>query len=293
MNAPLGKGVRTMFLQGFVMNNAGINYTMDEEGQPCWPRHKILLINQLSAMKSREDARTKEGFYDVWFERTDGIGMDPEYIVNHFGDVSESESAQMNWEAGFRHADFALNQKLVTFSSYPSGPAGIATYACSVQNLSNRFGQHYMLPDEILKKVRPFSDYILENNEKLQIQWLLELFPGDEWAMVEAGIISDGSNKVSMHISPVAAQDQNVPAPVYAPAPAIPAARSVSAAPVPVMPLPVAPITNPVPPVPAAVSGAARRVAGLAVPAAPPTGELDLSSQMKALMNKLQSNTNK
>jgi len=33
LNAPLGRAVRTMFLQGFVASNAGINYLQDEDGQ--------------------------------------------------------------------------------------------------------------------------------------------------------------------------------------------------------------------------------------------------------------------
>ena len=236
LNSPLGKAARTMFLQGFVVNNAGISYTVDEDNQPCWPKHKILMINQVSAIKSRDDARTKEGFYDAWFERIDGVPMDPETVYGRFGDIGDSESAQLAWEAGFKHSDFGVNQKLVTFSSYPSGPAGIATYCCSVQNLSDKFGPSYALPDDVLQKAKPFSEYILLNNEKLQIQWLLELFQGDEWAMVEAGIIPDGSNKVSMYTapevtSPMPAPIAPVPTPMAAPAPRVPAAPAMSQAP--------------------------------------------------------------
>lgn len=287
LNAPLGRAVRTMFLQGFIVSNAGINYLQDEDGQPCWPRHKILMINQVSAIKSREDARIKEGFYDAWFERVDGMPMDPEGIVDTFGDISESPESLMAWEAGFKHGDFATNQKMVTFSSYASGPAGIATYSCSVQNLVDRFGPGYVLPDEVLKKVRPFSDYILENNEKLQIQWLLELFPGDEWAMIEAGIIPDGSNRVAMG-------GFSAPAAAPAPAPVIP--TPVVQAPVARVPVPIAaPVVKPVatPPMP-------RPVAPIAAPATPvapatpaPAAGNSLSSQMQAMMAKLQNNMNK
>ena len=220
----------------FVVNTAGISYTVDEDNQPCWPKHKILMINQVSAIKSRDDARTKEGFYDAWFERIDGVPMDPETVYGRFGDIGDSESAQLAWEAGFKHSDFGVNQKLVTFSSYPSGPAGIATYCCSVQNLSDKFGPSYALPDDVLQKAKPFSEYILLNNEKLQIQWLLELFQGDEWAMVEAGIIPDGSNKVSMYTapevtSPMPAPIAPVPTPMAAPAARVPAAPAMPQAP--------------------------------------------------------------
>ena len=281
LNAPLGRAVRTMFLQGFVVSNAGINYTTDEEGQPCWPRHKILMINQVSAIKSREDARIKEGFYDAWFERVDGLAMDPEVIVSQFGDISHSEQSQMAWEAGFKHADFGTTQKLVTFKSFPSGPAGIASYGCTVQNLADRFGPNYVLPDEVLKKVHPFSDYILENNEKLQIQWLLELFPGDEWAMAEAGIISDGSNKVSM----AGTQDLR-PAPAI-PAPVVPA----SPAPIASAPRPVQPVSAPA--IPVAVPSPSAIPAAAPAPAIPSAGGPNLSAQMKAMMDKLHGNSQK
>lgn len=286
LNAPLGRATRTLFLQGFVISNAGINYTQDEEGQPCWPRHKILMINQVSAIKSREDARTKEGFYDAWFERVDGMPMDPETVVDTYGDISQSLEAQLAWEAGFKHGDFASMQKLVTFSSYASGPAGIATYSCSVQNLADRFGSAYSLPDEVLSKVRPFSDYILENNEKLQIQWLLELFQGDEWAMTEAGIISDGSNRVAMGGFAAPAADPT-PAPVAAPAPTPVPAPAISPRPV---VAPAAQRPGPVAPAPVVPVAAPARPAASAIPT---PGGTNLSAQMKAMMDKLQSSVTK
>lgn len=289
LNAPLGRPARTMFLQGFIINNAGISYTVDEEGQPCWPRHKILMINQVSAIKSREDARTKEGFYDAWFERVDGFPMDPQAVAEQFGDVSQSEVAQMNWEAGFKHADFATSQKLVTFSSYASGPAGIATYSCNVQNLADRFGPNYVLPDEVLKKARPFSDYILENNEKLQIQWLLELFPGDEWAMIEAGILPDGGNRVSLTGLPMSDIQQPAarPAPV-ASVPAVPApVVSASSRPVAAPAIPAPPQSRPVAAAPRVPSPAPVTSVPQQAPSVPSVGGVSMSEQMKALMEKL------
>lgn len=295
LNTPLGRATRTMFLQGFMVNNAGISYTTDEEGQACWPKHKILMINQISAIKSREDARTKEGFYDAWFERMDGKSIDPESIMREYGDISNSEQSQAAWEQGFKHGDFATSQKLVTFNSYPSGPAGIATYCCSVNNLADRFGPNYIMPDDVLKKVRPFSDYIAQNNRELQVQWLLELFPGDEWAFIEAGIIQDGSNKVSMSVP---AYEPPAPAPVQSrPAPIAPIA-------LPTMPRAPAGIQTP------ARSGPTIPTAGIRIVPASPTplvpapgipmpnqqsssGGADLSAQMKALMSKLQNNANK
>ena len=287
LNAPLGRAVRTMFLQGFIVENAGISYVKDEEGQPCWPRHKILMINQVSAIKSREDARNKEGFYDAWFERTDGLPMDPETIMNTYGDISQSEEAQLAWEAGFKHADFGVNQKLVTFSSYKAGPAGIATYTCGVQNLSDQFGPNYALPDEVLQKVRPFSDYILENNEKLQIQWLLELFPGDEWLLAEAGIISDGSNHVSMggFSAPTSVAAQPKPAPIATPAVAAVAKAPATAAPT--MPKVASPA---VPSMPKVASPAIPSMPKMGISApATPKPQSTQSDQLTDLMNKLSS----
>jgi len=288
LNAPLGRAVRTMFLQGFVASNAGINYLQDEDGQPCWPRHKILMINQVSAIKSREDARVKEGFYDTWFERVDGMTMDPGEIENTFGNISESSESLMAWEAGFKHGDFATNQKMVTFSSYAAGAAGIATYCCSVQNLVDRFGPGYVLPDEVLKKVRPFSDYILENNEKLQIQWLLELFPGDEWALIEAGIIQDGSNSVAMG-------GFSAPAATPAPATVIPTPvvqAAVTRVPMPTV-KPLYPASESVKQVGTPTSATTKQKTSAAPVTPAPAGGNSLSSQMQAMMTKLQNNMNK
>ena len=216
LNAPLGRGVRTLFLQGFVINNAGISYTTDEDGQACWPKHKILMINQVSAIKSRLDAFQKEGFYDALFVRKDGTDMDPQEIEDTYGDILNNPSALQAWEQGFVHGDFSVNQKLVTFSSYRSGPAGISTYKCSVQNLADKYGPDYKLPDEILRKARPMGDYILKNNEQLQIEWLQELFAGDEWALEGAGLINKSSVRIAVPAMPAAPA-----APIAAPAPAI------------------------------------------------------------------------
>ena len=210
LTAPLSRAVRTLFLQGFVIKNAGIDYTADEEGKPSWPKHKILMINQVSAIKSREDAKDKEGFYDSFFERTDGVPMSHEAVVQAYGDISENVEAMMAWEAGFLHGDFATQQKLLTFSSYSSGPAGIAAYRCKTSNLADSYGG-YALPDDVLQQVKPFSDYILLNTEELQKQWLQELFAGDEWALIGAGVINDNSVRISVPELPV-----NVPAPVPA-----------------------------------------------------------------------------
>jgi len=250
LNAPLGRGVRTLFLQGFVMNNAGISYTTDEDGAPCWPKHKILMINQISAIKSRLDSFQKEGFYDAMFVRNDGTELDPEQIYNTYGDILNNPAALQRWEQGFAHGDFAVNQKLVTFSSYRSGPAGIAAYRCSVNNLADKYGAEYRLPDEVLRKVRPMGDYILKNNEQLQIEWLQELFAGDEWALEGAGLINKSSVRVSVPSMPAAAPAPSIrpamPQPQAPVAPAAPAIRPAVEAPkVPAMPMPSIPGSAP------------------------------------------------
>lgn len=217
LNAPMSRAVRTLFLQGFVLKNAGIDYTVNEEGQASWPKHKILMINQVSAIKSREDAKDKEGFYDSFFERTDGIPMNRAAVMQAFGNIAEDPEALAAWEAGFLHGDFASQQKLLTFDSYSSGPAGIATYRCMTSNLADVYGANYALPNEELEKVKPFSDYILLNNEELQKEWLLELFPDDHWALIGAGIIEVESGLVTVPEMPA-------PAPASAPTVAIPTA---------------------------------------------------------------------
>ena len=151
------------------------------------------------------------------------------------------------------------------------------------------------MPDEVLKKVRPFSDYIAQNNRELQVQWLLELFPGDEWAFIEAGIIQDGSNKVSMSVP---AYEPPAPAPAQSrPAPIAPIA-------LPTMPKAPAGIQTPARPGPTIPTAGIRIVPASPTPLVPApgipmpnqqssSGGADLSAQMKALMSKLQNNANK
>jgi hypothetical protein len=237
LGAPLSRAARTLFLQGFVVKNAGIDYTVNEEGQPSWPKHKILMISQVSAIKSREDAKDKEGFYDSFFERTDGLAMGREAAMQSYGDIVNDPEAFMAWEAGFLHSDFATEQKLLRFSSYSAGAAGIATYRCQTSNLSSVYGQGYALPDEVLQQVRPFSDYILLNTEELQKQWLQELFVGDEWALIGAGIISDNSVRISVPELPATPA---APMPTAAAVPASPAIPMPSVVPMPVTPRPLA-----------------------------------------------------
>ena len=232
LNSPLGRATRTLFLQVFLLKTAGINYTTNEDGQPCWPKHKIMMMNQVSAIKSRLDAKDKEGFYDAFFERTDGIPLDMQDIRNKFGEISEDQDALAAWEAGFLHSDFASNQKLVTFDSYSSGPAGIATYRCSVTDVSTKYGPDYRLPDDLLKNVRPFSDYILTTNQELQTQWLQELFEGDEWALIGSGVLEPNSVRIAVPEmpSPVKSNFSTPPAPIAAvrpPAPSTPIPTAV------------------------------------------------------------------
>jgi hypothetical protein len=193
--APLSRGKRTMLLSGFVIRNGERDLTIDEDNNPCWPQHRIMYIDQVTAIKSREGDRHLEGFYDHWFERTDGLTMaqacDMDVVRDRFGEIYDDVDAQLAWEAGFRHADFATNQKLVTWSSYKGGAAGIDTYCCTVENLATALNG-YSLPEEILMKARPIADYLANNTEQLQIQWLLEAFPGDEWALEGAGLIEIG-----------------------------------------------------------------------------------------------------
>lgn len=283
LSAPLSRPARTLFLQGFMVKSAGLDYTVTEDGQPCWPKHKILMINQISAIKSRADAKDQEGFYDAFFERTDGVPFDRELIERTYGDIANNPEALANWEAGFLHSDFAVQQKLLTFTSYSSGPAGIAAYRCNVSNVADRYGADYALPDELLQQVRPFSDYILLNNEKLQIEWLQELFAGDEWALIGAGIIPDNSVRIAVPEMPAPTPMElpAVPAPVVKPSVAKPAgpAKPAPAAARPVMP------ANTGPKIPSVTPAAPAKPAAPATPGkAPPT---NVSNQMMAMMEKL------
>jgi hypothetical protein len=195
--AAIARGKRTLLLNGFLVSNIGKSYTVDEDNQPCWPQQRVLMINQVTGIKSPVNARDSEGFYDMWFRRTDGIDLslacDEAYIRENFGDIYEDVDAQLAWEAGFLHSDFASVQKLVTWSSYKAGPAQMDAYCCRVDNLADAMGG-YQLPEEVLMKARPIADYLADNNEQLQVRWLLEAFPGDEWALEGAGIISAGSS---------------------------------------------------------------------------------------------------
>lgn len=280
LNAPLGRAVRTLFLQGFMIKSAGLDYTVTEQGEPCWPKHKILMINQVSAIKSRQDAKDKEGFYDAFFERTDDIAMDRRSVNEAFGDVANNPDALAAWEAGFLHSDFAAQQKLLTFSSYSSGPAGIATYRCNVANLSDRYGAGYALPDEVLSQVRPFSDYILLNTEELQKQWLQELFVGDEWALIGAGIMNDNSVRIAVPEMPAPTPAAVVPAPIPVAAPSIPRPTAPTAkAPAPASPK--IPTPSAAKPAPATAPAAAAKSK------APTAAGVDLSDRLMVMVNRL------
>jgi hypothetical protein len=292
LGAPLRRAVRTLFLQGFMIKSGGMDFTVNENGQPCWPKHKILMLNQVSAIKSREDAKDKEGFYDVFFERTDNMPMEANIIHQTYGNIVDDPDALAAWEAGFLHSDFGTNQKLITFSSYAAGAAGITTYQCSVGNLADKYGPEYRLPDDVLQQVKPFSDYILTNTEELQKEWLQELFAGDEWALIGAGIIDDNSVRISVPEfassfkpvdMPVAANDSkpvNMPATVHA----IPS-------PGPRIPVPaVAPVAEAVPaiPSPKAVIPTAPK-APIPSPTAPKMPATDLSSQVRNMVSRINS----
>jgi len=300
--AALSRGKRTMLLSGFVMSNGERNLTVDEDGNPCWPQQRIMYIDQVTAIKSREGDRHMEGFYDHWFERTDGLTLsqacDQRVVQEKFGDIYEDGDAQLAWEAGFRHCDFATQQKLVTWTSYKGGAAGIDTYCCNVANLADAMSG-YSLPEEVLMKARPIADYLAENNEKLQIQWLLEAFPGDEWALEGAGIIETGRSVAVP--SGFQRQDDEavaVPSEVHghyetpSPAPAIP--RTPAPAVVPAIPRTPAPAAVPAIPrtpapavVPPAPAGNVHSVPNAAAPAV--NGPAKISSQMQAMMEKLRS----
>jgi len=279
LNAPMGRAIRTLFLQGFMIKSAGLQYVMTEQGEPCWPKHKILMINQVSAIKSRQDAKDKEGFYDAFFERTDDIPMDRRLVNEAFGDIANNPDALAAWESGFLHSDFATQQKLLTFSSYSSGPAGIATYRCNVTNLSNRYGANYALPDDVLSRVRPFSDYILLNTEELQKQWLQELFVGDEWALIGAGITNNNSVRIAVpempNFTPTAAIPAPTPiAPTYIPTPTIPTPM-VQAAEISPKPAIKPPYATP------------ESLQATAKPKAPAAAGVDLSDRLMVMVNRL------
>ena len=313
--AAIARGKRTLLLNGFMVSNIGKSYTVDEDNQPCWPQQRVLLINQATGIKSPVNARDKEGFYDMWFRRTDGLDVsqacDENYIRENFGDIYEDADAQLAWEAGFLHSDFASVQKLVTWSSYKAGPAQMDAYCCRVDNLADVM-QGYQLPEEVLMKARPIADYLADNNEQLQVQWLLEAFPGDEWALEGAGIISAGSSVgvPDSYQGDEDGQDQvedDVPPAPQAPAPRVPqgAAPRAPQGTAPQAPAPRAPQgTAPQAPAPRVPQGAAPRapqgtapqVPGVtSVPNAPAAGRQDLSVRMQAALEKMrqqQSNGN-
>jgi hypothetical protein len=307
--APLSRGKRTMLLSGFVIRNGERDFTVDEDNNPCWPQHRIMYIDQVSAIKSREGDRHLEGFYDHWFERNDGLTLsqacDMETIQDRFGQIYDSDDAQLAWEAGFRHADFATNQKLVTWSSYKGGAAGIDTYCCTVDNLAAAMGG-YSLPEEVLMKARPIADYLAENNEQLQIQWLLEAFPGDEWALEGAGLIETGRSvsvpsfqqdsykdegELPANASELGGRSVAPQAPARPQAPAAPQSVRPSATPArpaaPAQPAARPQAAVPTPPAPAAPSAPAQGVTQVPNTPAPAVGALKISTQMKDMMEKL------
>lgn len=196
---PIGRPTRCLFVQGLMVTNAGNNYMVDENKQPCWPQHRLLMISQITAIKSKVNARQKEGFYDMFFDGPEGIdGMDPESVIQTYGDVRKDLAARIEWEkAAFKHANFATEPKLVTFSSYP-GANGISSYECKVSDAKEVFDGGIDLPESVKESIRPIGDYIIETNEQLQAQWLAELFAGDEWALIEAGVMQPNSARIAV-----------------------------------------------------------------------------------------------
>ena len=302
--AAIARGKRTLLLNGFMVSNVGKSYTVDESNQPCWPQQRVLLINQVTGIKSPVNARDKEGFYDMWFQRTDGVDLsqacDENYIREHFGDIYEDVDAQLAWEAGFLHSDFASVQKLVTWSSYKAGPAQMDAYCCRVDNLADAMGG-YQLPEEVLMKARPIADYLADNNEQLQVQWLLEAFAGDEWALEGAGLISAGSSVGVPDSYEGDGQEQADEAPP-APRPSVPQAPAPQAPRTPQAPAPQAPrapqaqapqapapqAQAPQAPAPQAPRALATQVPGVtSVPNAPAAGKMDLSARMRETMEKM------
>ena len=151
-------------------------------------------------------------------------------------------------------------------------------------NLSDRYGAGYALPDDVLSQVRPFSDYILLNTEELQKQWLQELFVGDEWALIGAGVMNDNSVRIAVPEMPASTPAAIIPAPAPVapsiPRPTAPVAK-VPAPASPKIPTPSAAKAGPTPtPAPAPTPAAAK-------PKAPTAAGVDLSDRLMVMVNRL------
>lgn len=230
---------RTMLLQGFVFENGGKEYTVNDKNEPCWPQHRVLMISQTSGIKSSVTARHREGFYDAFFVPSPnsvlGAGtapgtaaeaaatVDPDSVAERYGDIVADVEARARWEAeNFMHADFGSVDKLVTFESFKE--TSTVAYRCEVKNLADEYGVEYVLPEEERMKVRPISSYLIETNYDKQVEWLVELFKGDEWILEAAGVLQPSGNAVTMYTPPAKA------------APVVPPARPVAATPAAVRP---------------------------------------------------------
>ena len=267
MNDPMPRPVRTLFLQGLVVSNAGTDYTTDEDGNSQWPQHRILMISQISAIKSKAVARAKEGFYDNFFAPRDPANitnvLDTKYVLGKYGDIRDNVQNRAKWEQeSFLHSDFATNLKVLTFKSYPA-QSGLPSYECLVSNMAGMYGADFQIPDDVARQIRPINNYLQENNEAKQKEWLAEVFPGDEWALIGAGVMDAPPTSVA------------VPAGITA------------VTPIPTMTAPTVNIPIPTMTAPAVITPAANTAPGIAPnTVAAPAAPTSLRDRLKNLQNK-------
>ena len=217
IDAPMRRGTRCMLVQGFVFENAHTNYLVNAEtGEPQWPQHRIFLINQVTAINSAAHMETKVGFYDKFLATTGEGAVNPTDIRELYGDTVGDVDARRKWEVEtFQHYDYASNPKLLTFSSKPSGAAGITAYSCQVDNLADIY-TGYQIPQEVYADVKPIGSYLYKSTYAQQVEWMKELFAGAEWALVGAGIIDD--NPASVAVSNITPTQVTTPTAPIAPA---------------------------------------------------------------------------
>ena len=289
IDAPMRRATRCLLVQGFVFENAGRNYLVNEEtNEAQWPQHRIFLINQATAINSAPHQEDKVGFYDKLLMQTGEGTTNPTEMNANYGDVINDANARRKWEADtYEHADFATNMKLIEFSSKPTGPAGITAYSAQVNNLSDVY-ENYQIPQEHFNDVKPISEYLYPSTYDMQVEWLRELFAGAEWALEGAGLVDPSPTQVAMPNGPVTTAAPATPtattpvAPVAPAAPVAPVAPVAPAAPVAETPAPAPTTTSPGIPTPTSMPTPA------ANGAADTASQGNLDSQMQEMMARLQ-----
>jgi len=199
ISTPMSRPHRVLLLNAFVINNAGKSFLTDDSGAPQFPQQRIFMIDQVTAIKSSQDAENKRGFYDMWLKLQEGKSLDPSEISEKYGDIANDVDARMRWERDtFVNFDFGVNPRVLTWTTFVSDGAGIINYkALPTQTLAEKLGPNYQLPQDMFDSVKPIWENIAQTTYDQQLEIMKDLFSDNLWALEAAGLIEAGPTMVS------------------------------------------------------------------------------------------------